>query len=545
LTGDIVCLKIRNVQDVYPVILIHPPLSKPSEPPGGLARLAGALAARGIPFQLIDANLEGIYYLLRLPREEPSDTWTRRAVRNLERNLAFLKTWAAYENLDRYKRAVMEVNRVLAKAGSAAETTLSLADYHHRSLSPVRSKDLRHAFQHPEENPFYPYFRERIPGAVKMGKTGVAGVSLNYLSQALSGFAILGYLRQEFPAMTLVVGGGLATSWMRNSGGQNPFPDLIDHLVPGPGEGFLLSLCGVKATPGEHHLPRYDDLPLGEYLAPGPVVPYSTASGCYWNGCSFCPERAEGNPYRPNPPAKVAKDLSAIVTILRPALIHLTDNAVSPAVMKGALARVPGVPWYGFVRVTPHLADPGFVRNLRDSGCIMLKVGVESGDQGVLNSLRKGTDLSTISAALRTLKEGGISTYVYLLFGTPAETVVEARKTLDFVAGHSEYIDFLNLAIFNLPVNSPEATSLTTGDFYDGDLSLYRAFLHPRGWGRKEVREFLTETFKVHPAIQRILRRQPPLFTSNHAPFFAMSGLSGPPGMGCDKAGNQMQRARH
>ena len=155
----------------------------------------------------------------------------------------------------------------------------------------------------------------------------------------------------------------------------------------------------------------------------------------------------------------------------------------------------------------------------------MLQLGLESGDQkDVLDSMQKGFNLrKTASAVLKTLKKAGIATYVYLIFGTPSETVTEARKTLDFAVRHSRLIDFLNLAIFNLPAYSPEARELDVSDFYEGDLSLYRNFFHPLGWKRSLVRQFLDREFKEEPAIASILRKAPPVFTSNHAPFFMMN----------------------
>ena len=132
----------------------------------------------------------------------------------------------------------------------------------------------------------------------------------------------------------------------------------------------------------------------------------------------------------------------------------------------------------------------------------------------------------TVSAALRALKDAGIATYIYLLFGTPPENEKSALKTLDFVVEHADCINFLNLAIFNLPVLSPEAQSLATQDFYEGDLSLYRDFTHPLGWQRADVRKFLEKTFKKHPAVAAILQRTPDFFTSNHAPFFVLNNDS-------------------
>jgi radical SAM superfamily enzyme YgiQ (UPF0313 family) len=179
----------------------------------------------------------------------------------------------------------------------------------------------------------------------------------------------------------------------------------------------------------------------------------------------------------------------------------------------------PAVPWYSFARADRQLADPAFCRRLKESGCLMLKLGLESGDQGVLDAMDKGIDLALVARVLTALKQAGIATYVYLLFGTPSESLAEARKTLTFIAEHHEAVTFLNLAIFNMPVCSPEAKTMAVHNFYEGDLSLYTDFVHPRGWGRKEIRVFLDKEFKRHPAITPIIQRDPPLFTSNHAPF--------------------------
>jgi radical SAM superfamily enzyme YgiQ (UPF0313 family) len=152
----------------------------------------------------------------------------------------------------------------------------------------------------------------------------------------------------------------------------------------------------------------------------------------------------------------------------------------------------------------------------------MLKLGVESGDQKVLDSLEKGIDLSVASKALGNLKSAGVSTYVYLLFGTPSETRKSAEKTLAFTLAHAPAIDFLNLAVFNLPAFSEDAAGLETNEFYPGDLSLYREFVHPHGWNRDQVRRFLENEFKKSAPIRAILHHDPPFFTSNHAPFLVM-----------------------
>jgi len=503
------------------MILIHPPVAKPCEPPAGIAKLCGALNHHGVGYTVLDANLEGLLYLLNIPPAQ-SDTWTRRAGRHLSRHLASLTCWDAYQDNDRYRRAIKDLNRLLEVAAQSGRVRLGLANYQHEELSPARSTDLIRAAENPEDNPFYPYFKERLTDYLKSEQPSIIGFSLNYLSQALCTFAMIGFLRREHPKIKLVLGGGLVTSWMRNPHWKNPFKGLVDHLVAGPGEIPLLSLMGVTRSGDNHFRPNYDFLPVRDYLVPGPILPYSSSSGCYWNKCSFCPERAEGNPYDAIPADKVTGDLLHLVDKHKPVFIHLLDNAISPSLMKAISKRLPGAPWYGFARLTRHLTDPDFCLALKQSGCVMLKLGLESGDQGVLDSLQKGIDLHEASLALRNLKKTGISTYVYLLFGTPPEGLTEARKTLEFVAKHNDCIGFLNLAIFNMPIYGPEVQQMETRTFYEGDLSLYTSFDHPKGWSRQLIRQFLDKEFKRHPAIAPILRRDPLVFTSNHAPFFVM-----------------------
>jgi radical SAM superfamily enzyme YgiQ (UPF0313 family) len=503
------------------MLLIYPPVSKPCEPPAGIAKLSGAFKQHGIKHRVVDANIEGLLYLLDSagPPASMHDTRTRRATKNMGRNLAALREGSIYRSIDRYKRTVLDVNRVL-KMSSDGKSTINLANYQHSTLSPLKSGDLLWAAEHPEENPFFPYFSERFRRLLEEDQPAVAGFSLNYLSQALSTFAMIGFLRKECPDLLIVLGGGLVTSWIKGPGWRNPFGGLADRLVAGPGESELLSLIGVTSASEMHLTPDYDSLPLAHYFSPGLILPYSGSSGCYWNRCSFCPEKAEGNRYIPIPPEKAVADINMLSAKMTPALIHLLDNAVSTSLMKAIIADPPRAPWYGFARIDRHLADFDFCAALKKSGCVMLKLGLESGDQGVLDRLEKGLDLGVASLALKMLKKAGIAAYVYLLFGTPAETEEEARRTLDFTVRHRGGIDFLNLAIFNMPVAAAEASGLQTSSFYDGDLSLYTDFVHPSGWNRKEVRLFVENEFKRHPAISSILRNDPPIFTSNHAPFF-------------------------
>lgn len=500
------------------MLIIHPPVAKSCEPPTALAHLAAALEGSKIPCRICDMNIEGLLFLLGTP-PPAEDTWSRRACRNLGNNLSGLRSRDLYRNPSRYQRAVQDVNRVLETVGKDRGIALSLANYQDTSLSPTESSDLIKAAENYRENIYYPYFAERLTGLLQQQTPACIGLSLNYLSQAIATFAIIGFLRDVAPAIPVVVGGGLVTTWLRNPSWRNPFAGLIDQLIAGPGEAPLLSFLG-KNKPSRKEVPDYGMLRHLPYLAPDFILPYAAASGCYWKKCSFCPETSEENPYHPLAPEQVSEELNRLITEHRPGLLHFLDNAISPAVMRRLINQPPGVDWYGFARIGSLLTDPDFCRDLRRAGCVMLKLGIESGSQKILDGMHKGIDIRQVAKALETLAGAGIATYVYLLFGTPGESHEEAEETLAFIRRHHQEITFLNLAIFNLPIASREADRLEITAGHQGDLSLYHSFRHPRGWGRREVRRFLDNEFRRHPSIQAIIHRDPPFFTSNHAPFF-------------------------
>lgn len=498
------------------MLILYPPVAKPSEPPAGLALLAGTLQSHQLPCTVVDLNIEGLLYLLANAKIG-SDTWSKRAYKNRTANIQSIRSRPLYSNLAKYQKTVLELNRLLETFGDG-EAMASLANYHDNTLSPLRSEDLHYIAKFPEKNLFFSFFLETIPPLIEQHNPQYLGLSINYLSQALTGFALLGFIKKIAPQIKVIVGGGLITSWMRNPLWQQPFNNLVNFCIDGCGEKPLLDILGVPMT--KPATPRYDQFPIDKYMAPGFILPYSCSSGCFWNKCSFCPERAEGNLFTGKTFEQIHHELALLIQQTNPVLLHFLDNALPPAILDRFSAEIPGVPWYGFVRATHHFLDFEFCHNLKKSGCVMLKLGIESGDQGVLDRMGKGIEIGTVSKVLQNLNKAGIATYIYLLFGTPEESYLEAKKTLEFTANHHQYISFLNLAIFNMPINTGMRSALPTSTFNEGDLSLYTDFSHSLGWSRKKVRTFLDREFKKHPHIKKIIHRDPVIFTSNHASFF-------------------------
>ncbi|WP_457552680.1 B12-binding domain-containing radical SAM protein [Desulfobacula sp.] len=502
------------------MLLIFPPVAKPCEPPAGVALLSAALKEHGILCQVVDANIEGLLYLINSDIV-PIDSWSKRALKNRENILFDLKNTGLYENMDRYHQRVYDLNKLLSISVDTKRFRITLSDYSDTKLSSVNSKDLLKSARQYKENPFYPYFEDKLRDQVQDESLKYIGISLCYLNQALVSFALAGWIKDNFKDKKIIMGGGLISSWMSRPDYNDPFKDLIDVTIKGEGEIPLLRFLGVTHVVKKHYVPDYDFVKKDLYLSPGNVLPFRASIGCYWSKCNFCPEKAETRPYSSLRASKVIQDLKVLDQTYAPDYIHLIDNAVTPAFLKALSKNKFGFKWYGFVRFEKEFLDPGFCHDLKQSGCDMLKLGLESGDQGVLEQMNKGTDLNFVSIILKNLHQAGILTFVYLLFGTSYEDEQAAFKTLDYIKAHEKYIDYLNLAVFNLPKFSDDAKDLDTQEFYHGDLSLYLNFTHPFAWDRRKVKQFLDKTFKKQVLVGSHIRKNPAFFSSNHAVFFS------------------------
>jgi hypothetical protein len=99
------------------------------------------------------------------------------------------------------------------------------------------------------------------------------------------------------------------------------------------------------------------------------------------------------------------------------------------------------------------------------------------------------------------------------------------------VERHSPWIDFLSCSITNLPqwAAPPQGVHLVPFRGDGEDLGLYTDFLAGSGLDRRRARWFLDRCIKRNQAVRPLLKRDPPAFTSVHAPLFFRATGSPPP----------------
>ena len=74
--------------------------------------------------------------------------------------------------------------------------------------------------------------------------------------------------------------------------------------------------------------------------------------------------------------------------------------------------------------------DDEMLKEMRRAGCKMIRLGVESGSQQVLDKIRKGLTIAQIEDGVRRVKKSGIQALGGFMFGFPYDTKQSVEETL-------------------------------------------------------------------------------------------------------------------
>jgi len=84
------------------------------------------------------------------------------------------------------------------------------------------------------------------------------------------------------------------------------------------------------------------------------------------------------------------------------------------------------------INARPDLIDGALFAKMKALGCRQFLVGFESGDQGILDTIKKGTTLERSAEFVRIVQAAGIAVHGCFVLGLPGETKQTAQKTVDY-----------------------------------------------------------------------------------------------------------------
>jgi anaerobic magnesium-protoporphyrin IX monomethyl ester cyclase len=205
---------------------------------------------------------------------------------------------------------------------------------------------------------------------------------------------------------------------------------LGDQIVPATGRaGF----AGFAEMP----YPAWDLLPLERYRLPlvnKPYVLIETSRGCPYS-CDFCVVPLHhGHKFRERPASVLVDEIERTKREFGIDYFYLWGDTVTlnaktfSQFCDELIARDLDVKWFANARAD-NLVDAGFVQRLKRSGCWMLSMGIESESDAVRKNMLKKLERQKIQAAFENLRQAGIKSFAFFIYGYPGETPESMEQT--------------------------------------------------------------------------------------------------------------------
>ena len=204
-------------------------------------------------------------------------------------------------------------------------------------------------------------------------------------------------------------------------------------VVPNSGKG---TYSGFLTMP----FPAWDLVPLAHYTLPLEGKPYiivETSRGCPYS-CDFCVAPIhQGHKFRERDPKAIVDEIERAKRELGVSHFYLWGDTVTLNAKSFSrfcdelIARNLDVHWFGNARAD-NLVDPAFVDRLRQSGCWMLAMGIETASPETRKDMVKRLEEEKVRAAFRNLRASGIKSFAFFIFGYPGETPAALERTTDY-----------------------------------------------------------------------------------------------------------------
>ncbi len=313
----------------------------------------------------------------------------------------------------------------------------------------------------------------RVIGEFRPDVIGATAVTMN-VKPALS---ILADCKEAAPGAVTVMGGPHVTfdadavlreyahvDYIVRGEGELTFHEMLSLVEAGRPLGGVLGISYrdggvVRHNPMRPFIEDINMLPyparqlisLGKYRALGFPINMVTSRGCP-HKCIFCVgNRMVGNKVRYFDVTRVVDEFELLAT-MGFKQINIVDDLFTShkrrciEICDEIVRRGIRHPWTAFARVDTVSED--LLAALKRAGCTTLCFGIESGNQEILDLVKKKITLEKARRAVELCRAAGIDPMTSYILGLPGETPETVRKTMEFAKGLSSNYGFHILAPF-------------------------------------------------------------------------------------------------
>ena len=352
------------------------------------------------------------------------------------------------------------------------------------------------------------------------------------------------YIKEVNPNAIIVVGGSVAMSipeeLLRNSEvdiicmgeGEVTVVEIVRYLknnkekIKGTpnikGIAYLYGGVFVKTEPEpfiqdldtESIIPAYDLIPMDIYtnvnvLGMGKEIDFVTARGCPFH-CSFC--------YQPWGHKQRLHSIAFMKRAIRHLVYHydidfiafMDDEFMANTKRLNNFLDIrnkyfPDLYWSGTGRTNITVKHEDLIKKCRNSGCVDISYGFESGSPRMLKSMHKAQTIEMMEKTIEITRKYGLPTATSFIIGMPGETKVSCQETLDFALRNN--ISLASL-MFATPYPGTEIFNyaMKTGRIKD---------VHKFALSLRDARDFVVNLTDEFTDQELIDKRQEMIDTSN------------------------------
>ncbi|OGJ16212.1 hypothetical protein A3K74_03230 [Candidatus Pacearchaeota archaeon RBG_13_33_26] len=202
-------------------------------------------------------------------------------------------------------------------------------------------------------------------------------------------------------------------------------------------------------------------LPMEKYFSAGakekPIDYILSSRGCPY-GCLFCADHlVHGRKFRYRSPENIIAEIEELVkrgvkdfNFLDDNFTFLPDRAekVCDLMINGGLNKK--IIWRCTNGLRVDKIDLKLLKKMREAGCYLVALGIESGNEEILKKMRKNIDLNKVRIAVELCNRVGIETKGLFMLGNLGEDEKTMQDTINFAKSLN-----LDTATFNITTPYP------------------------------------------------------------------------------------------